>query len=150
VRIASTPHATARTADSEPVTRPPIESVSIRRFSSSGDAPSALWIISGARSAHDFSTEQLPAPWGTWPNPAGGGIGFPCASAAEAISTTLAQPAIVLRPPRCAQCLNEIAPFFRNSALIDAPPAFFRRKYSQIQPPRHKSITNKQFRRANI
>src|ERR1700723_1821801 len=34
--------------------------------------------MSGARSAQDFSTEQAPAPCGTWPNPGAGLMGIFC------------------------------------------------------------------------
>jgi hypothetical protein len=124
-RIAATPQDSARAAAADPVTRPPIESVSVRRFCSSGEVPSALWIISGAKSAHDFSTEQVFAPWGTRPNPAGGAMGFPCASAAKATSTTPAPAATTVWRLRCAQWLNEIPLFFQISSLIDSPPALF-------------------------
>jgi hypothetical protein len=48
-----------------PVTRPPIESLKYRKFSSSGEAPIAAFSINGAISAHDFSIEQPPPPVGT-------------------------------------------------------------------------------------
>src|SRR5258708_39060719 len=67
-RNAPTPHSTALAISGEPVTRPPISSVSRRRFSSSGDDPITIGRIFAAASAHDDASivehPALPcAPW---------------------------------------------------------------------------------------
>src|SRR5437899_10026658 len=52
-RNAARPHSTALAISGDPVTRPPISSVSRRRFSSSGDEPITIGKIFDAASAHD-------------------------------------------------------------------------------------------------
>jgi len=62
-RKAATAQATARLIAGEPVIRPPTSSVSRRRFSSSGDGPSAFATIFGMASSHsdaDVAAEHPP------------------------------------------------------------------------------------------
>src|SRR6266853_3860471 len=61
-RNAPTPHSTALAISGDPVTRPPISSVSRRRFSSIGDGPITIGRIFAAASAHDdASVAEQPA-----------------------------------------------------------------------------------------
>src|SRR5580704_13888201 len=62
VRNAATAHSTALAISGEPVTRPPIPSVSRRRFSSIGDGPITCGIILAAASAQDASVAEQACP----------------------------------------------------------------------------------------
>ncbi len=55
----------ARVLASDPASRLPFVSSKWRKFCSNGDGPEALRIISGATSAHDFTTEQAAVPEGS-------------------------------------------------------------------------------------
>src|SRR5580704_7404803 len=57
-RNAATAQSTAFAISGEPDTRPPISSVSRRKFSSSGDGPITCGIIFAAASAHEASVAE--------------------------------------------------------------------------------------------
>src|SRR5579864_6154065 len=152
-RSASTAQATARFGSVEPVSRPTMDSVRARKFSPSGEAPRALCIIKGARSAQDFPTEHAPVPCGTWPNEEGGLIGLACPEAEKPNRSGPAERRAKLRTDRSVRNPDrtpDAGPILETLLNMAPPRSSVRPDYSEKQPKRHDRVTPAQRRRETM